>query len=1079
MSSIITSTTGIITNVETRNLKVSREYTDLKWSSKYRHIDITLLNGGSTAKLESVDSGIKAVLANTEYTIGVDKHVWLCKIHTTTTIRVGMATKDRDLSSDVDNNDHVYIQLYTDRNTTIKFILGIETLNIIYNGSNNIIDITPYAGQYMRPWVSDMVGKPAFSITISGFMETNMYYDDNGSIIIDTSSDTGIAAPLIFKTGDAGIDFGSSPVFISSITGEPPNNVVISEGTNSLGITVEDITGDVTMTSNLSVATLDIEGENVLPSYHGTSSGVINGGIISLVGVPDTSALFNISDGSGIITDITTKTSTEIYWTGLTNQSASYIGLATYIYINSAGVVIYSTNKPDNTITRGNIYLGVLVHIGANPLLLTDIKNQQSVITHPSNQIRDVMTALGFLNVSGNLLSAPSTNLTFQKSSGTMFASGSNYINDPKNPHLLTLGVINTAGTGIFQYLFRDGSSSALTLQLLNPNIYDDGITDYSNPAIVPANQFTIQRVYIFTSNVIKIQVGQNIYDSITSAMGGIQSDPFFTESGFVVNGLLISYIIIREGTTDTSDILDCKFLSSGKFGSALSTAVGSISDLQDVYDNSLGNPQILTHAITGPITLRQGVADANNTLELQNLAGTATTSIKGDGAISASSLTLTGDLSFGTVSNNILPTNNNIYNVGSETFRYNSLVLSNRVLIDNASQIEHCFLDSTNRTSPSVLNKRRFKICNDAVITGNVLKIGSTQDNGSLLDPIISLEHTTGNVLIGTGSLNVPIGNINGSSITSTNSISGATVAATGNMSANSFSSTTSISGATLSATGALTFGSVNNTILPTTNNIYNIGSAANAYNTLSLTRRVLVDNASEVLNCFIDSTNRTSPSTLNKRRFQLCNSAINGNNILTFTAVNDNGSGPIPLLTLQHTTGDIIINTGDVEVRLGDINVVNGRINSGSILLNATTGINATPMNYYETIVINVFWSGLWAVNQAGVLKITRIGNMLFCCVCSVLANANTAGFAVMTVAMPARFRPQFTQLTSSPVRDNISGTIQPLGVFDARGDGLIRVWRSASINDTLSNFSGLATNGQTGWLDVNMSWHVPEIA
>jgi hypothetical protein len=378
MSSIIKSATGIITGVEARNIKISKDYNNLKWSKDYKHVDIILLNRKSTAKLEKIDSGIKAIIANTEYQIGVDKYVWLFQIHTATTIRVGMATKDRDLSSDVDNNDHVYIELYTNKNTTIKFILGIDKLNIIYDDINNVIDITPYAGQYMRPWVSDIVEKPAFSITISGFMETNMYYDDNGSMIINTTSGTGIASPIIFKTGDAGIYFDGSPLLINRIIAAPPNNVVILEGTNSLGITVEDTTGDVTLDGSLlTTNSIDITG-NI------TITGTVDGVDISTDVAANT---LKISAGGTIGThsdvDITGVTDLDVFqydngtskWVNKTLGDAG-ISSTGHIHISSEITDFNATTESIITAHKGVINgLATLDGLGKVPLSQLSLSN--------------------------------------------------------------------------------------------------------------------------------------------------------------------------------------------------------------------------------------------------------------------------------------------------------------------------------------------------------------------------------------------------------------------------------------------------------------------------------------------------------------------------------------------------------------------------------------------------------------------------------------------------------------------------------------------------------------------------------
>jgi hypothetical protein len=241
------------------------------------------------------------------------------------------------------------------------------------------------------------------------------------------------------------------------------------------------------------------------------------------------------------------------------------------------------------------------------------------------------------------------------------------------------------------------------------------------------------------------------------------------------------------------------------------------------------------------------------------------------------------------------------------------------------------------------------------------------------------------------------------------------------------------------------------------------NIGIETNRF--LSVFLGKMVDVAQNTLNitCPFSTTNTHTDSVVNKRRFGLLNNALATGNTLEIVDQTDL-YGASPILTLEHTTGDVTINKGDFTCSTANIN---------NVLLQ-TTGGTASELNYYETLSLPVFWSGLWASNQAGTLIITRIGNIVHCCVCSVTENATTSSNAQLTVAIPARFRPMFSYLQPAPVKDDDEGH-QPMGVFEIRQSGFIFVWKSASIENTLSNFSGKSKNGHTGWSNVNMTWQV----
>jgi hypothetical protein len=242
------------------------------------------------------------------------------------------------------------------------------------------------------------------------------------------------------------------------------------------------------------------------------------------------------------------------------------------------------------------------------------------------------------------------------------------------------------------------------------------------------------------------------------------------------------------------------------------------------------------------------------------------------------------------------------------------------------------------------------------------------------------------------------------------------------------------------------------------------NIGIDTNRFLSVFLNNRVDVAQYDFNITCPFSTTNTHVDSVADKRRFGVLNNALATGNTLEIVDQTDLYDAS-PILTMEHTTGDVTVNKGSFTCDTANIT---------NVLLQ-TSGGTPTTLNYYEELTLAVSWTGLWASNQAGVLNITRIGNTVHCCVCSVLANANTASYAISTVAIPTRFRPPFTYLNAAPVRDNASGNPQPLGVFDVRADGLIRVWRAESINDTIAQFSGLATIGHTGWLNVNMSWQI----
>lgn len=436
-------------------------------------------------------------------------------------------------------------------------------------------------------------------------------------------------------------------------SGSDTDNII--EGKDTLGATTSYIKGDgqayfggtVSVTNELNIDNLPVGYVIKLTN----DTGLINGGTLS-IGTPNTT--FTISDGFGYICDPYSDPNdpvlTKVEWTGLTNISVTNIStnLVTFVSINSSGTVIQQTTRWTPAQYRDNIIIGVVVHV--DKTIVDAVNQEQAVLLDTNSQLHDLFEGLGFLNINGNIFTPNGANLKLNKSAGVMFAHGANYINDKKNPHNLSLSSL-TALT--FQYRYQ-GGINGVTGTDINPNIYDNaGVT-----ASVPINKFTIQRIYSFTSNNVKIQPGQNVYNSLGEAKEAIQLESFVTEQSIKENGLLRAFLVVKEGTTDLTDTTKVFFLEAGKFGSGSSVGGISVSTLQSVYNNSV-TPEILTDTTRGAVTIQRGsTSDTDSILDGKNGAGTTTFEIKGNG-----NATFSGTMSASNLVINQTPVNNNSNN--------------------------------------------------------------------------------------------------------------------------------------------------------------------------------------------------------------------------------------------------------------------------------------------------------------------------------------------------------------------------------------------------------------------------------
>lgn len=333
-----------------------------------------------------------------------------------------------------------------------------------------------------------------------------------------------------------------------------------------------------------------------------SSTGVIKGGLLTVNPIDNTK--FDVSAGLGEITNPETEVVTKIQWDAFDSQSASYSGILTYVMIDENSAIVTQSTKPTNTQIRDNIYLGVLVHF--SPPVLNVTNDQQCVVTNPSNMLRDLAEALGFINVDGNLLGS-SGGVTISKSMGYTFKYGSNYKDDKKNPHLTQLPSIDTSLVGDFntvQYRMVDGTSGPLLNKNLISNIKDDGTnypgTTYAN------NRWGCHRVYAFTSGAMKIQPTQNDFSTKADAIASITGS-FNVESSIQENGMLIGYIVNKGNASDFSNVADAEFLNAGKITGGSSSG-GGTQNMQSTYDNSI-QPQITTSTTNGSLVIKRGTA--------------------------------------------------------------------------------------------------------------------------------------------------------------------------------------------------------------------------------------------------------------------------------------------------------------------------------------------------------------------------------------------------------------------------------------------------------------------------------------
>lgn len=432
--------------------------------------------------------------------------------------------------------------------------------------------------------------------------------------------------------GAAGISTTSlQQAYDNGVEPEVLTNDIRGTVTLRRGTTGGDADDVLEVQNNAGTKVATVTGEGVFKGGHiSDSTGLLTGGVLQAgTGGFGVTNLFSITDGSGQIVDINGK-KTNVTWAGLTDLAITFLAtnLISFIGIDSAGTVIQQTTPFSAVQARSTIVLGVLVHV--NFTVLDTVNNEQEIAYNPMSSLHDAMQSIGFFNISGNVFSANGPNMNINKSVGSLFKMGSNYDTDVNNPHQRTLPALTPAQ---FQYRFSDGSSGILTETNIDPDNLDDGAGGLT---AISANRWSIQRIYCFTSNNVKIQRGVQEYSTLDAAVSGIATEPYITEPSIEANGLLRGWLVVKQGATALNGA-DALFLAAPKFGTGNAGATGAATDLQTAYDNSTANPEILTNATGGPVTVRRGsAADTDKVLQTQNGGGTETFGVTGEGKVNA-----------------------------------------------------------------------------------------------------------------------------------------------------------------------------------------------------------------------------------------------------------------------------------------------------------------------------------------------------------------------------------------------------------------------------------------------------------
>lgn len=298
------------------------------------------------------------------------------------------------------------------------------------------------------------------------------------------------------------------------------------------------------------------------------STGVVSGGELSLA----TSTSVNIAAGNiqfvDFHSDPTDPTAINVMFDALTVELDNPSDPLTYFMVNSSGQIVQNAGVPTRSQRRSFGILGRVVVLAG---VIVNVQNSPSLVTQPMNQLFDVLASIGVFRVSGVEISPSGPNLSFNTSAGELFNAGANFTVDPTDPNVTP---ITAKSPTPFRYVTQNAVVDASTRTVIDPNLYDLGGT--ATAVGGGNNRSTVQRVFVFPTQNVFVQLGQTIYNNLSDAITNIGSAGFVTNPDLVGGGVLAGFIVTTRTATDLSNATTTRFVSATKFGDVGAQSTGA-----------------------------------------------------------------------------------------------------------------------------------------------------------------------------------------------------------------------------------------------------------------------------------------------------------------------------------------------------------------------------------------------------------------------------------------------------------------------------------------------------------------------
>lgn len=282
--------------------------------------------------------------------------------------------------------------------------------------------------------------------------------------------------------------------------------------------------------------------------------------------------------------------------TNLLTSPETYVGMQV-----STSTIIQQATNFTNSQRRTIVPLGVLVH--TNLTNINAVNNLPSIVRGGINQLLD------WINYSGRrhrdtAYGANGVNLNVNRLAGDVWVSGGNFTADQNDPNVIPIPA-QTALTFRYRHRFGEVVVDRTTIDPANYNPTGSTIS------AVPANDWTVQRLFVFPSGLNRFQYGQVSYPKLEDAIAGFQAESFITEGNLARNGTFLGWLVVKQNATDLSNPAQARFITASNDGqpAAASAVLTTTDSLPEGTSNRYFTQlRVLTTPLTG-LSLASAVA--------------------------------------------------------------------------------------------------------------------------------------------------------------------------------------------------------------------------------------------------------------------------------------------------------------------------------------------------------------------------------------------------------------------------------------------------------------------------------------